>query len=341
MADQQARQGGETRAESSDTAHAVSVVIPTFNRSDLLRRVIDSVLQDPGAIEILVVVDGSTDGSIELLERLSRSQPRVKPLFVQHRGLSAAVQTGVEHATSEIVLILDDDLEATPGLVSAHARHHGTAPNLVVVGFSPVVSPAASGARDVTASIYGEAYERSCRSFEKQPETILLHLYGGHMSIRRSACLRTGVDSKYFQEGYHPDREFGIRCLKAGLVGRFDRSLLARHHYYRSLSEFRRDARSQGAATVVIHRLHSDLLGPVDRNSSTVGAPAAARWVIRLSRFRLLHHLTSAALAAFVRVLGRFHALSLQRSVAKLLGRTEHQRGLYEALGRDTGFSDG
>ncbi len=341
MAEHQVPQSRETRAESADTAEAVSVVIPTFNRGDLLRRVIDSVLQDPGAIEVVVVVDGSSDRSIELLERLSRSQPRVKPLFMEHRGLNAAVQAGVGHATSEIVLILDDDLEATPGLVSAHARHHQSAPNLVVVGYSPVVAPAASSEMVVTASIYGEAYERSCRSFEKRPETILLQLYGGHMSIRRSVCLRTGVDSKDFQEHYHPDREFGIRCLKAGLVGRFDRSLLARHHYSRSLSEFRRDARSQGAATVVIHRLHSDVLGPVDRDSSVVGAPAAARWVIRLSRFRLLHHVTSAALAACVRVLGRFHALSMQRSAVKLLGRAEHQRGLYEALGRDTGPKDG
>ena len=102
---------------------------------------IDSVLRDPAAAEIVVVVDGSSDGSIELLEQLSRSQPRLRPFFMENRGLNAAVQAGVERATSEIVLILDDDLVASPGLASAHARHHRAAPNLVVLGYSPVLSP--------------------------------------------------------------------------------------------------------------------------------------------------------------------------------------------------------
>jgi hypothetical protein len=243
--------------------------------------------------------------------------------------------SALKRAAGEIVLVLDDDLEATPGLVSAHARHHRAAPNLVVLVDSPIVTQALTETNAVTASLYGDAYERSCRSFEERPADLLVHLYGGHMSIRRSACLRIGVSSKHFQERYHPDREFGIRCLKAGLVGRFDRSLLAPHHYTRSLSAFRSDVRSQGAATVVIHRLHPDVLGPVDPDSSLDGAPTAARWMIRLSRFRHLHDATSAAVTSTVRLLGQLHAFSLQRSAAKLLSRMEHQRGLYEALARD------
>jgi glycosyltransferase involved in cell wall biosynthesis len=328
-------------AGASDGPQAVSVVIPTFNRRDSLTRAIDSVLVDPAAAEVVVVVDGSTDGSIELVERLSRSQPRIRPLLLKHRGLNAAVQAGVESATSDVVLVLDDDLEAAPGLVSAHARHHRAEPNLVVLGYSPVVHPDAPDESALTASLYGEAYERSCREFERRPQEILLHIYGGHMSIRKSACLRVGVYSKDFRERYHPDREFGIRCLKAGLVGRFDRSLLARHHYARSLSEFRGDTRSQGAATPMIHRLHPDVLGAVDPSISAASGPSAVRWVIRLSRFRLFHWVASAGLEALVRVLGRFHALSPQRSAAKLLGRMEHQRGVYEALARDAVRDDG
>lgn len=311
---------------------SVSVVIPTFNRRDCLRRAIESVLDDPATTEIVVVVDGSSDGTMELLEQVSRSEPRVKPVFVEHRGLSVALQTGVERAaTSEIVLILDDDLEASPGLVSGHAQHHLAASNLVVLGYSPVSMRDVAGGGSVTASLYDEAYERSCRSFERRPEDILLHLYGGHMSIRRSECLRTGIYSERFQEPYHPDREFGIRCFKAGLVGCFDRSLVARHHYARSLSQFRTDARSQGSATAVIHSLHRDVLGPVDPSISLTGAPGVARPVIRLSRFRLFHDVATGALASVVRMLGPLKARSLQRDAAKLLGRMEHQRGFYDA----------
>jgi hypothetical protein len=241
----------------------------------------------------------------------------------------------VERASSDIVLILDDDLEAGPALVSGHARHHEAARNLVVLGYSAVVRRSGSDERALTASLYSEAYERSCRSFEERPEGILLHLYGGHMSMRRSACLRTGVHSEHFRERYHPDKEFGIRCMKDGLVGRFDRSLLARHHHARTLSEFRADARSSGAATAVLHRLHPDVLGVVDPRGSPIRAPTPARWVIRLSRFGPFHRVASTSVAITVRLLGRFHALSLQRNAAKLLALIEHQRGLHEALSSD------
>jgi glycosyltransferase involved in cell wall biosynthesis len=324
---------GHPSPDQADGSHAVSVVIPTFNRRDCLGRVIDSVLRDPAAAEVVVVVDGSRDGSMEFLDELSASEPRVKPFSIEHLGLNAAVQAGVERATSEIVLILDDDLEAGPALVSGHARHHEAASNLVVLGYSPVVAAhPGSDERAVTASLYSESYERSCRSYENRPEDILFNIYGGHMSMRRSTCLRTGVYSEDFREPYHPDREFGIRCLKAGLIGRFDRALLAQHHYVRSLPKFRADARSGGAATAVIHRLHSDVLSVVDPAISARGAPVPARWAIRLSRFRTFHKVATASVALLARLLGRLHALFLQRSAVNLLARMEHQRGLHDSL---------
>jgi GT2 family glycosyltransferase len=335
MVSQPAPQESERPPRQTNTPSAVSVVIPTFNRRECLGRVIDSVLRDPATHEVVVVVDGARDGTIELLEELARSKPRVKPHFVEHRGLNAAVQAGVERAIGEIVLVLDDDLEARPGLVSGHARHHEATSDLVVLGYSPVVRRDVRDERALTASIYSESYERSCESFERRPEDILLHIYGGHMSIRRLTCLHIGVHSKHFRERYHPDREFGIRCLKAGLVGRFDRSLVAHHHYVRSFSEFRADARSGGRATAVIHTLHSDVLGVLDPAPSARGAPAPARWAIRLSRFRPFHYLASATVARLVRLLGQLHALSLQRGVAKLLAQMEHRRGLYESLSRE------
>ena len=168
--------------------------------------------------------------------------------------------------------------------------------------------------------------------FQSRPDEILLRLYGGHLSMRTASCLGTGVYSEHFRERYHPDREFGIRCLKAGLVGRFDRSLVAHHHYVRSLSDFRRDGRSGGAATVAMHTLHADVLGPLDPAISARGAPAPARWLIRLSRFRRFHEVASTVIAMVVRLLGGLRALSLQRRAGKLLTRMEHQRGLHEAL---------
>src|SRR5262245_58992504 len=175
----------ESQPSRTMSDRLVSVVIPTFNRRGVLRRAIDSVLADPAAAEVVVVVDGSRDGSMELLEELAQAEARVEPVFTEHGGLNAAVQVGVERARSEVILILDDDLEAAPALASGHARHHDASSDLVVVGYSPVVVDAGvSDETALTASLYGESYERSCQLFESRPNEILLRLYGGHMSLR-------------------------------------------------------------------------------------------------------------------------------------------------------------
>lgn len=91
----------------------VSVVIPTHNRCDLLPRAIRSVLnQTFKDFEIIVVSDGSTDGTDELMESLSQEDSRIKYISYHpgHNG-NYARNTGIKAAKGEFVAFLDDDDE--------------------------------------------------------------------------------------------------------------------------------------------------------------------------------------------------------------------------------------
>ena len=92
----------------------VSVVIPTYNRADLLPRAIDSVLdQTHDDLELVVVDDGSTDNTEAVVE--SYDDPRVR--YVAHetnRGANVARNTGIEAADGEYVAFLDSDDEWRP-----------------------------------------------------------------------------------------------------------------------------------------------------------------------------------------------------------------------------------
>lgn len=97
----------------------ISIIIPTYNRAKTLPRAIESVLaQDYADWELIVVDDGSADGTAKLLEMYADARIRV----IRHpanRGVGAAKNTGLDHIRGEWFTILDSDDEIIPGALSA------------------------------------------------------------------------------------------------------------------------------------------------------------------------------------------------------------------------------
>lgn len=103
------------------TRPRVSVVLPTFNRAATLERSARSVLgQDFRDLELLVVDDGSTDGTPALLARLAREDTRVRPLRQRNAGAAAARNAGLAAARGDLVAFQDSDDEWLPGHLSGH-----------------------------------------------------------------------------------------------------------------------------------------------------------------------------------------------------------------------------
>lgn len=89
----------------------VSVIIPIYNETDTVRELLKRVREAPFNKEIIAVDDCSTDGTAEIL------QSEKSIVVVRHdrnRGKGAAIRTGIRHATGEIVIIQDADLEYDP-----------------------------------------------------------------------------------------------------------------------------------------------------------------------------------------------------------------------------------
>jgi glycosyltransferase involved in cell wall biosynthesis len=93
----------------------LSVVIPVYNEIETLAEVVERVKAVPLAKEIILVDDGSRDGSRELIQRLAASDPSVRAfLHERNQGKGAALRTGFMQARGDVVLIQDADLEYNP-----------------------------------------------------------------------------------------------------------------------------------------------------------------------------------------------------------------------------------
>jgi glycosyltransferase involved in cell wall biosynthesis len=300
-----------------------SVVVATYNRAANLSEIVRHVIEDPFPIEVVVVVDGSDDGSMAVLEELKARDSRLTPVWQSNAGEMGARQTGVEHATGEVVVILDDDVLVSPGLFRGHSSWHSRNAHLLVLGYTPTELPTPRSAESFATHIYAAEYERRCMRYEANPDTILRNLWAGNFSLKRSDAIAIGLRNPQFSARYHPDREFGLRCLKAGMVGAFDRDLAATHRYERSLKSFRADARAQGEGVLLLHQLHPDLLGPRSGTELESDLPSPIRAAIKLGQHPSLYRPTTAMLSATLLAAGRFGFFSLQTALAKLLRRIE------------------
>lgn len=92
----------------------LTVIIPVFNEINTIKTILERVKTQKLADEILIVDDGSTDGTREVLEEYDKRDEIKVFLHDENLGKGAAIRTGLNHATGDVLLIQDADLEYDP-----------------------------------------------------------------------------------------------------------------------------------------------------------------------------------------------------------------------------------
>ncbi len=310
---------------------ALSVVVPTYNRREILSQTLPKVLNKEGVrgdYEVVVVVDGSTDGTLESLTRLG-CDPALRVVSQRNRGLSAARNCGAAEAEGGVVLFLDDDMMASPGLVAAHLSEHADGEERVVFGALPL----APGARRSFLKQGVEEWGCDLASRLSAPGYRFRFddCHFGNASVGRELLLKAGGFDEAFVKFGNEDYDLGWRLLEMGVEMRFARAAVAEQIYDKTFRRWLEDVYFVGRADVALAEKHPALCAQL-RLSRGERHPLKrlARWSGRLPADPLgpAWFLAGAILGGFEKAGARN---GLLRRAQSLMGERQYWRGVRDA----------
>lgn len=253
-------------------APLVSVVIPTFNRSKGLERVLGALEgQRPGDLpfEVVVVDDGSADDTAELLAAWRSRRFPVRFARQANGGPARARNRALELASGEIILFGGDDIEPHPEQVAEHVREHQRRgdPRAAVLGLTrwPDGTELTSTMRHIDGP---GAQQFSYAVFTDGAEYDFRHFYTSNVSLRRQLLVDepTGFSTDFPAAAFE-DAELAYRLAGRGMRIFYHAAAVAWHHHsYDARSFCVRQVRC-GAMADVLFRTHPQLAKWIDLRS--------------------------------------------------------------------------
>ncbi len=207
----------------------VSAIIPTWNRADLLRSILENLRAQTHPLDQIIVVD---NGSTDATPLVTREFGVDTVVFPENRGFAVAVNEGIRHAKGSWILIVNNDVVLEPAwlerLLASAERENAW------FGAGKLLRPNNRNLIDGSWDLVSRAaYAWRC-GFEKRDGTIWStrrRITSAPMTaalFRRELFDRIGLLETRFQS-YYEDVDFGVRCALAGLHGVYEPAAIGLH----------------------------------------------------------------------------------------------------------------
>jgi len=239
----------------------ISVIVPTYNRSDILKLNLEALQKQtyPSRnFEVFVCDDGSTDNTREVVENF-KSSFRLTYLRQENSGPAAARNMGIRQAKGELLLILNDDAIIEPDVLELHEEtHHQHADEKISVLGSFSVMPQWQG------EPFGYLLQNSDMVFwfnkmKADQKYDFNHFWTCNLSIPRQAVLDAGLFDEDFRGPAAEDIELGYRLQKMGYNVLYKPHIRSWHHHRQSPESFGRMHEVRGKWAVLLMLKHPEL----------------------------------------------------------------------------------
>lgn len=240
----------------------ISVIVPCFNNLETLPRILDALSKENKInSEIIVVDNGSNDGSCEYLSKRAETQKNLVFLTEEKRGAGAARNKGAVSARSSLLLFFGGDILPAGNLLGTHLATHTKnkdikAGCLGFVTWAPDLPPTPfmvflehGGPQNAFGEIAGKTEVDSKKYF-----------YGSNISLRKETFFAVGgFDTEHFSGYGWEDADLGLRLAKTGFR-LFYEPLARGYHWHRlSLQDVQKRMLAIGEGLVALKKIHNEV----------------------------------------------------------------------------------
>jgi glycosyltransferase involved in cell wall biosynthesis len=254
----------ETPRSGERPGAEISVVIPTYNRIDILEKTLKGYAGQSARkdlFEIIVVDDGSTDSTWETLGRLEGEMPyRLRRFRQANQGPGQARNLAIGKAAGRLVLITGDDIIPHPDLIWYHLAAHKNNP-----GEGEAVLGKVDWPTDLTVNfLMHYVTEKSALQFgythlDKGDRPDYRFFYTSNISLKRNFLRGKTLFRPEFVHAAYEDIELGVRLQREGMRIVYEKQALGFHHHPMTIASFCKRQYKSGEMAVVFAQLHPDM----------------------------------------------------------------------------------
>lgn len=235
----------------------LSVIVPTYNGAKKLPTILTALEgQAHPADEVIVVVDGSTDNTLEMLNGRKWKLP-LKVVEQKNSGRSVTRNKGVTNATGDLLLFFDDDMRPLPDCTAKHMQHHTQYPGSILTGGTNEEVLADSSEIFRFKSFLSSRWLEPLRNAGSVPlkkESVFVTTQ--NFSISKADFLRTGGFDERLTDA--EDYELAVRAFKMGIPLYFNYNAFAWHDDPITAHSYIRRQRQYAAAQQKLMDIHPD-----------------------------------------------------------------------------------
>lgn len=232
-----------------------SIIIPTYNRKNILKRSLNCLFKQtyPAVkYEIIVVDDGSNDGTAEMIKAL-RPSCNLRYFRQDNRGVATARNLAIKNVKSQVIIFLDDDIFATSRLIEEHMSYHDRFSNVFVTGYT-LLSPEL-----IESSLFLRCVKKRHERLPWHSANPTFSFQCANSSVKKRNFLDIGLFDETLGKYGWEDIEWGYRAHKRGLQLKFNSDAIAYHYKNPTFQESCRLHRLIGKSGVTLSKKHPDL----------------------------------------------------------------------------------